>query len=54
MYDYCLYQSSVMCNVTDEDGYFAKLGEKYAEDPTYVSKLKNIIQRDKLKSLFEE
>lgn len=54
VYDYCLYQSSVMCNVINEEGYFVKLGEKYAEDPLYVSKLKNIIQREKLKSMFEE
>ena len=43
VYDYCMYQSSVMCSVSDEDGYFAKLAEKYAEDPMYVTKLKNII-----------
>jgi uncharacterized FlgJ-related protein len=54
VYDYCMYQSSVLCNVTNESEYFAKLGERYAEDSTYVSKLKNIIQREKLKNLFEE
>jgi hypothetical protein len=54
VYDYCMYQSTVMCSVTTEEEYFAKLGEKYAEDPLYVSKLKNIIQKQKLKSLFEE
>lgn len=54
VYDYCMYQSSVMCSITNESEYFAKLGERYAEDPMYVSKLKNIIQNEKLKSLFEE
>ena len=43
-----------MCSVTTEEGYFARLGERYAEDPQYVIKLKNIIQKQKLKLLFEE
>ena len=54
VYDYCMYQSSVMCNVTNEDEYFAKLGARYAEDPGYVEKLKQVIKREKLKSIFEE
>jgi len=54
VYDYCMYQSSVLCNVTNEDEYFAKLSARYAEDSTYVSKLKDIIKKEKLKSIFEE
>lgn len=54
VYDYCMYQSTIMCSVTTEEGYFARLGERYAEDPQYVIKLKNIIQKQKLKLLFEE
>ncbi len=54
VYDYCMYQSSVMCTATNEDEYFAKLGARYAEDPGYVEKLKQVIKREKLKSIFEE
>jgi uncharacterized FlgJ-related protein len=54
IHDYCMYQSSVLCNITNEDEYFAKLSEKYAEDTTYVSKLKNIIKNEKLKKIFED
>ena len=53
-YDYCMYQSEVMCNVSNEEQYFAKLDERYAEDPMYVSKLKKMIKDKKLKSLFED
>lgn len=54
VYDYLMYQSSVMCTATNEDEYFAKLGARYAEDPGYVEKLKQVIKREKLKSIFEE
>jgi len=54
VFDYCMYQSNVMCNITSENEYFAKLGERYAEDSTYVSKLKNIIDKENLKVIFEE
>lgn len=54
VYDYCMYQNSVMCSVSNENEYFTKLGAKYAEDPMYVIKLKNIIEKNKLKTLFEE
>lgn len=54
VYDYCMYQSSVMCNISTEDEYFTKLGERYAEDSLYIFKLKKIIQTEKLKSIFEE
>lgn len=54
VYDYAMYQSSVMCTVNNETEYFSKLGERYAEDSTYVSKLKNIIKKEKLKSIFED
>lgn len=54
VYDYAMYQSEVMCSVSNEDGYFAKLGEKYAEDPLYVTKLKGMIKQKKLKTIFED
>jgi flagellum-specific peptidoglycan hydrolase FlgJ len=54
VYDYAMYQSNVMCDVTSENQYFDKLSARYAEDSTYVSKLKDIIDREKLKTIFEE
>jgi hypothetical protein len=54
VYDYAMYQGSVMCNVSNEADYFAKLGERYAEDSLYVPKLKQIIKKENLKSVFEE
>ena len=54
VYDYGLWQSNIICNVSNEDEYFAKLSERYAEDPMYVLKLKKLIKDEKLKSIFEE
>ena len=54
VYDYAMYQSNAMCEVNSESEYFAKLGARYAEDSTYVSKLKDIIIKENLKSIFEE
>jgi len=54
VYDYAMYQSSVMCSVSNENEYFAKLSTRYAEDPMYVTRLKAIIEKEKLKTIFEE
>ena len=54
VYDYAMYQSTVMCTISNEDEYFARLGERYAEDPAYVNKLKEIIKNEKLKTIFED
>jgi hypothetical protein len=54
LYDYAMYQATVLCDVSNEEEYFAKLGARYAEDSTYVSKLKNIINSEKLRKIFEE
>lgn len=54
VYDYAMYQSSVMCSVSNENEYLNRLGAKYAEDPEYVVKLKRIIQDEKIKSMFED
>jgi hypothetical protein len=47
-----MYQSAMMCNVNNEVEYFIKLDERYAEDTTYISKLKHIIEVQKLKDIF--
>jgi len=54
VYDYAMYQTSVMCNVSSEEQYLQKLGEKYAQDTIYIPALKAIIEREKLKNKFEE
>lgn len=41
--DYALFQSRFMKAYDTEDKYYKRLGEVYAEDPTYVSKLKKIV-----------
>jgi hypothetical protein len=52
VHDYGMYQSAMMCNVNNEVEYFIKLDERYAEDTTYISKLKRIIEAQKLKDIF--
>jgi len=54
LYDYAMYQATVLCDINSESQYFAKLGERYAEDTSYVSKLKAIIEKERLKDIFEE
>ncbi len=54
VYDMGMWQSAMVCNINNEEEYFNKLQEKYAEDTTYVSKLKNIIKKSKLRRLFED
>lgn len=43
--DYALYQSAYLRDLRTEEQYFRYLGEHYAEDPSYVDKLKVIIKR---------
>lgn len=54
IHDYGMWQATIMCDVTTEEQYFQKLGERYAEDVDYVSKLKDLINKQKLKNIFEE
>lgn len=41
--DYCMYQSRYLGHIKSEDEYFRYLSESYAEDTTYITKLKKII-----------
>lgn len=54
VYDMGMWQSEMTCDVNNEDEYFNKLHEKYAEDTTYVDKLKFIIKKEHLKILFQD
>lgn len=40
--DYALYQASYLSNLHSEEEYYTFLGQHYAEDQTYVSKVKII------------
>jgi uncharacterized FlgJ-related protein len=50
--DYALYYSSYLRSIRTEGEYFEYLRQNYAEDPTYVQRLKQIIKKQDLKSKF--
>jgi|GEM_PF-581255 len=50
--DYALYSSTYLSSLTTESEYFNYLGQNYAEDTQYVSKLRQIIIAMNLKSEF--
>jgi uncharacterized FlgJ-related protein len=43
--DYAFYQAAYLNDLRTEKEYFDYLGQNYAEDPMYVSKLKKIIEK---------
>jgi hypothetical protein len=43
--DYALWQAREAKNVKTEDQYYFLLSKMYAEDPDYISKLKNIVSK---------
>jgi uncharacterized FlgJ-related protein len=50
--DYALYYSTYLSDIKTEGEYFEFLRQNYAEDPTYVTRLKNIIKTRNLKTKF--
>jgi flagellum-specific peptidoglycan hydrolase FlgJ len=50
--DYALYYSTYLSDIRTEGEYFEYLRQNYAEDPTYVQRLKQIIKKQDLKSKF--
>jgi hypothetical protein len=50
--DYALYACRFLGKIKTEQEYYQYLSQNYAEDPEYVSKLKNIIKKQNLKQLF--
>jgi hypothetical protein len=52
VYDYAFYQTRYLSGAKTESEYFYVLGQSYAEDPSYVTKLQNEIQKGNLRSLF--
>lgn len=53
VYDIGMWQAAFTCDVNNEEEYYQRLQERYAEDPQYSLKLKNIIEKEHLKQLFE-
>lgn len=52
LYDYALYSSTYLSALKSERDYFDYLAQNYAEDTSYVNKLKGLIDRERLKSKF--
>jgi len=50
--DYALYYSTYLSDIKTEGEYFEFLKQNYAEDPTYVTRLKSIIKTRNLKEKF--
>jgi len=53
VYDYAFYSSSYLNKAKNEREYYMYLSTNYAEDTLYVNRLKNIVEKDKLKNIFE-
>jgi uncharacterized FlgJ-related protein len=50
VYDYALYYSTYLYKIKTEGEYFEYLRQNYAEDLTYVQRLKEIIKKQNLKN----
>lgn len=53
LYDYAFYQCRYLGTIKSESEYFSYLSASYAEDTTYITKLKGIIQREGYKKRFK-
>lgn len=52
VYDYAFYQTRYLSGAKSEAEYLYVIGQSYAEDPTYINKLKREIENKRLRSLF--
>ena len=52
LYDYALFYNTYLHDIKTEGEYFEYLKQNYAEDPTYVQRLRALIQKRDLKSKF--
>jgi hypothetical protein len=52
VYDYAFYQCRYLSGINTEEQYFQYLGQSYAENPNYVSVLKDMIIKENLKARF--
>lgn len=52
LYDYAFYQSRYLGGIKSETEYLNYLSESYAEDKNYITKIKMVIEKEKLNDLF--
>lgn len=52
VYDYALYSATYLSSLKTEEEYYDYLSQFYAEDKSYISKLKDIVSSNNLKSKF--
>lgn len=52
LYDYALYYATYLSSIRTEGEYYGYLQQYYAEDPTYVERLKSLIKKHQLKNKF--
>jgi hypothetical protein len=52
VYDYAFYQCRYLSGINTEEQYFQYLSQSYAENPNYVSILKDMIIKENLKAKF--
>jgi hypothetical protein len=52
VYDYAFYQCRYLSGINTEEQYFQYLSQSYAENPSYVSILKDMIVKENLKAKF--
>jgi hypothetical protein len=52
VYDFAFHQCRYLSNIKTEEQYFQYLGQNYAEDPNYINRLKDIINKENIKSKF--
>ena len=50
--DYALFYSTYLSDIKTEGEYFEYLRQNYAEDPTYVTRLRALIKKNNLKAKF--
>jgi len=53
VYDYAFYQSRYLASIRSEQEYFQYLKASYAEDPNYINAIKQAIEQNGLKQLFQ-
>jgi hypothetical protein len=53
VYDYAFYQCTYLSQIKTEEEYFSYLATAYAESPGYVSAIKSLIQKEKLREFFK-
>jgi uncharacterized FlgJ-related protein len=52
LYDYAMFYNTYLHDIKTEGEYYGYLEQYYAEDPTYVQRLKSIVSKRKLKEKF--